>query len=108
MALHYMDAVCTPLALAGLWEGYRNEDGSVLRSFAVITTDANTDLASLARPDVGDCREAGLAGLTWHGGRRPAPLLHPAHERALRVWPVDEWVSKPDQNGPDLLCPLRA
>ena len=30
-----------PLAFAGIWEGWRGEDGEVVRSFAIITTDAN-------------------------------------------------------------------
>jgi putative SOS response-associated peptidase YedK len=109
MALtHCMGAICTPLALAGLWEGYRNEDGSVLRSFAVITTDVTPDLAWLhdRMPVIIENQDWPV----WLGETEddPARLLHPACEGALRVWPVGERVSRPDQNGPDLLTPLKA
>jgi putative SOS response-associated peptidase YedK len=36
-----------PLALAGLWEGYRSPDGTVTRSYCVITTEANELVATI-------------------------------------------------------------
>jgi len=36
-----------PMAFAGLWEGYRWPDGKVTRSFAIITTEANAEMAEL-------------------------------------------------------------
>jgi hypothetical protein len=35
------------MAFAGLWEGFRWTDGTVTRSFCIITTDANRELAEL-------------------------------------------------------------
>src|ERR1700712_3110322 len=34
-----------PLALAGIWEGWRSPDGDVLRTFAIITIEANAQMA---------------------------------------------------------------
>jgi putative SOS response-associated peptidase YedK len=36
-----------PMALAGLWEGWRGPGGEVVRTFAIITTDANEKLRAL-------------------------------------------------------------
>jgi putative SOS response-associated peptidase YedK len=35
------------MAFAGLWEGFRWTDGTVTRSFCIITTDANAEMAEL-------------------------------------------------------------
>jgi putative SOS response-associated peptidase YedK len=36
-----------PLVFAGLWEGWRGADGSVIRSFTIVTTEANDALRPL-------------------------------------------------------------
>ena len=36
-----------PMAFAGLWEGFRWPDGTVLRTFTIITTNANAMIAEL-------------------------------------------------------------
>jgi putative SOS response-associated peptidase YedK len=36
-----------PMALAGLWEGWRGAEGEVLRTFTILTTDANEQLRPL-------------------------------------------------------------
>ena len=35
------------LALGAIWEGWRSEDGEVVRSFAIITTAANAEMRAL-------------------------------------------------------------
>ncbi len=35
------------MALAGLWEGFKWSDGTVLRTFTIITTDANETVGEL-------------------------------------------------------------
>ncbi len=36
-----------PMALAGLWEGWRGAEGEILRTFTILTTDANEQLRPL-------------------------------------------------------------
>jgi putative SOS response-associated peptidase YedK len=36
-----------PLAFAGIWETWRPPDGNVLRTFAIITTEANVQMSAL-------------------------------------------------------------
>jgi len=98
----------TPLALAGLWEGFRQQDGSVLRSFAIITTNANAELARLH-----DRMPAIIAEADWpvwlgEVQGEPKDLLRPAPKGALRAWPIGNQVSNPSQNGPDLLTPIES
>jgi putative SOS response-associated peptidase YedK len=76
-----------PMAFAGLWEGWRGADGTVLRSFTIVTTNANSVLRPihermpviLEPPD----------WPTWLGeteGDAPA-LLRPSGTD-LRVWRI--------------------
>ncbi|MDE2333107.1 MAG: SOS response-associated peptidase [Rhodospirillales bacterium] len=94
------------LAMAGLWEGWRGPDGAVLRSFVILTTDANAEM----RP-VHDRMPVILepaAWDTWLGGPAAAlaALLHPAPAGTLRLWPVSRRVNAPTANDPELLAPL--
>lgn len=89
------------LGLAGLWEGWRGEGGEVIRSFAIITTNANATLRALH-----DRMPAILlpdAWTAWLEGDRPAELLGPAPDDLLRFWPVSTAVNSPRNNGPELL-----
>jgi len=94
-----------PMAFAGLWEGWRAPDGSVLRTFVIITTDANETLRELHNrmPVVLEKPDWPL----WLGEAEgdPATLLRSAEDSVLRTWPVRGAVGNVKQNGPDLLKP---
>jgi putative SOS response-associated peptidase YedK len=59
-----------PLAFAGIWDGWRSPGGDVLRSFVIITTEANAQMSALhsrmsVHPGAG-----GLAPFAGRGGLR--------------------------------------
>ena len=98
----------TPLALAGLWEGWRGADGEIIRSFCVLTTSANRVMEA-----VHDRMPVILEPESWpvRLGEREgdvAALLKPAEEDVLRLWPVSTAVNAVRNNGAALLEPFAA
>ena len=92
-----------PMAFAGLWESWRLPNGEVLRTFAIVTTDANATMRQLhdrmpviLEPDDWPVWLGELAG-------DPSGLLRPAAEGVLRLWPVSRAVNSVRNNTPDLL-----
>jgi putative SOS response-associated peptidase YedK len=94
-----------PLAFAGIWGGWRSPDGDVLRTFAIITTEANAQMAVLhSRMPVileADDWPAWLGEVEGD----PAALLWPAREGILKLWPVDKRVGNVRNDGPELIEP---
>jgi putative SOS response-associated peptidase YedK len=94
-----------PLAFAGLWEGWRGPDGEVLRTFAILTTAANGEMAALH-----DRMPVILEPETWpvwlgEAEGDPASLLRPAPSGILCIWPVGRAVGNVRNDGPELLLP---
>jgi putative SOS response-associated peptidase YedK len=95
-----------PMAVAGLWEGWKQPDGSWLRSFTIVTTEANEKQALvhprmpvILAPEVWDA---------WLGAEPAEPeelleLLLPCPAEELAIWPVDNRVGKVAENDPRLL-----
>jgi putative SOS response-associated peptidase YedK len=97
-----------PLALAGLWEGWRSADGETLRSFAIVTTAANAAMAGLH-----DRMPVILEPADWALwlGETPgdaAGLLHASAEGVLRYWAVGRAVNNVRNSGAGLLEPIAA
>jgi putative SOS response-associated peptidase YedK len=69
-----------PLAFAALWEGWRSPDGETLRTFTIITTAANDDMARRhERMPEGPEQDDWPAWLgEADGDISPAELLRPA------------------------------
>jgi putative SOS response-associated peptidase YedK len=91
------------MALAGLWEGFRWASGEVTRTFTIITTDANVDVA-----DVHNRMPVILEAGDWpawlgESDGDPKDLLRRSPKRTLRVWPVSPAVNAPHNNRPELL-----
>jgi putative SOS response-associated peptidase YedK len=95
-----------PLALAGLWEGWRDPAGETLRTFTILTTAANADMAPLHHrmPVI-------LEPADWPVWLGEAPgdhlaLLRSAPAGLVRLWPVSRAVNNARNKGADLLNPI--
>ena len=99
-----------PLALAGLWATWRDPDSDdELWTCTILTTTANKLMASVHhRMPVILLPESWDAWLDPdnHDVDQLAALLEPAPEDLLALWPVDQAVGNPRNNGPELQKPL--
>lgn len=91
-----------PMAAAGLWEGWRAPDGSVLRSFTILTTAANEVLRHLHErmPVILEPTDFAL----WLGEEEGDffPLLAPSRAE-FRIWKVSTRVNNVRNDGVELL-----
>jgi putative SOS response-associated peptidase YedK len=99
-----------PLALAGLWSGWRDPAADrVVRTFTIITTRPNEQLAGLhdrmpvVVPDEAWSRwlDPGLADPAELNG-----FFEPSDEVGLRIWPVSQLVNNVRNDGPELFEPI--
>ena len=102
-AIARADAGC--LAFAGLWEGWRGPDGTVIRSFTIVTTAANATLRALHErmPVVLEEPDWPL----WLGETNgdPQSLIRPS-DAGFQVWRVGQEVNNARNDGPNLLVPI--
>ena len=96
------------MAAAGLWEGWKAENGSWLRTYSIVTTD------SVGRQAVLHSRSPVLlpraAWAPWLGEAEATEeellgLLRPLDDALLRFWPVHPRVGKVSENDAGLLEP---
>ena len=94
-----------PVALGGMWEEWRSPEGETLRTFATLTTDANSPLSLIQErmPVIIDRDNWKI----WLGEEEGdlAALLRPLPANRLRIWPVDRKVNSVKNDGPELLEP---
>jgi len=96
-----------PMALAGLWEGWKSPEGEWLRTFSIVTTEANAKQALVHhRMPVILPREGWAA---WLGETAAEPealqaLLRPCPPEWLASWPVAARVGKVAENDAGLLA----
>ncbi len=100
-----------PMIFAGLWDLWRAPDGNPLKSFTIITTQANDLLSSLhdrmpvlLAPD----SWAPWLGETAITDHELKAMLKPYPGENLTFWPVDRRVGNVRNDSPDLFAPLRA
>src|SRR5258706_3420003 len=95
-----------PLALAGLWDGWRDPAADrVVRTFTIITTGPNDQMAGLHDRMPVVVPEAAWAD--WLDPAFPDPselngLFEPSDEVELRILPVSQLVSNVRNDGPEL------
>ena len=97
-----------PVAFAGIWREWRSPEERNSSTFATITTDANTLLASIQdRMPVIIERADWSVWLVAKPQGDPSALLRPAPEDVLRFWPVDKKVGNVRTEGPELIRPVQ-
>lgn len=92
-----------PLALAGLWDGWKDPaTGQWLRSFTVLTCAPNPFMAQLhdRMPVILKDKEVER----WLSGAVGEEVLVPYAEEDLTLWPVSTRLNSPRNEGPDLLA----
>jgi putative SOS response-associated peptidase YedK len=94
-----------PMVFAGLWEGWRGADGTVLRSFTIVTTNANAVLRPIhARMPVVLEPDDWPAWLGENNAADPTTLLRPSSAE-LRVWRISSAVNNVRNDNAALLEP---
>ncbi|MCI0345797.1 MAG: SOS response-associated peptidase [Chloroflexi bacterium] len=101
-----------PLALAGLWAGWRDDDtGEIRRTFTIVTSGPN----SLLRP-IHNRMPVVIPPEAWDRWLDPSTsnpaqlhgLLQPLEDDQLEVYQVSRLVNNVRNDGPDLIEPLTA
>lgn len=92
-----------PLALAGIWEGWRGPEGEIPRTFSIVTTSANSVMAPIH--DRMPVIIAPADWPVWLGEREDEwhKLLQPYPSDQLTCWPVSQRVNSGRVNDPSLL-----
>jgi putative SOS response-associated peptidase YedK len=96
------------LAVAGLWESWRDPSGDILRSFCLITTGANAvmDLIHERMPVLIPPEHFAAWLDPAIDGRALQHLVVPAADDLLEAWPVSPRVSRTSADDPCLTEPL--
>jgi putative SOS response-associated peptidase YedK len=99
-----------PLALAGLWSGWRDPArDQVVRTFTIVTTGPNDQMAGLH-----DRMPVVLTESSWDRWLDPEladpgelnGLFEPTDEVVLRIEPVSDLVNNVRNDGPELVVPI--
>ncbi len=96
----------TPFGLGGIWENWKEPSlGEWLRTFAIITTDANELVA-----EIHDRMPVILAPEAYERwlGEDPDPheLMRSFPAHLMRMWPISTRVNKPANDDPAILEPI--
>jgi putative SOS response-associated peptidase YedK len=96
----------SPFGIAGLWENWQDPASAEwIRTFAVITSDANELVAQIH-----DRMPAILApeGYSQWLSDEPDPrdLMRPFPACLMRMWPISTRVNKPENDDPSIIEPV--
>jgi putative SOS response-associated peptidase YedK len=95
------------LGLRGIWENWKESaSGEWIRTFAIITTDANALVAEIhdRMPVI-----LALADYSRWLGEEPDPrdLMRPFPADLMRMWPISTRVNKPENDDPTIVEPIQ-
>jgi putative SOS response-associated peptidase YedK len=98
----------SPFGLGGLWENWKDpRSGEWIRTFAIITTDANELVA-----DIHDRMPLILAPgdyVRWLSDEPdPRDLMRRFPAEPMRMWPILARVNKPENDDPSIVEPIAA
>jgi putative SOS response-associated peptidase YedK len=92
-----------PFGIAGLWENWKQPaSGERIRTFAVITTDANALVAEIhdRMPTPGDYAR-------WLSDEPdPHDLMRSFPTDLMRMWPISTRVNRPENDDPSIVEPI--
>jgi putative SOS response-associated peptidase YedK len=96
----------SPFGIAGIWENWKDPaSGEWIRTFAVITTDANELVA-----EIHDRMPAILAPpdyTRWLSNEPdPRDLMRPFPAGLVRIWPISTRVNKPENDDASIIEPI--
>jgi putative SOS response-associated peptidase YedK len=96
----------TPFGIGGIWENWKEPaSGEWIRTFALITTDANELVA-----EIHDRMPLILAPADyarWLGEEAdPRDLMRPFPAEPMRMWPISTRVNKPENDDPSIVEPI--
>ena len=96
----------SPFGLGGLWENWKDPNsGEWIRTFAIITTDANELVG-----EIHDRMPLILAPadyVRWLSDEPdPHDLMRPLPAEPMRMWPISTRVNKPENDDPSILEPV--
>jgi len=94
-----------PMAFAGLWEGCRGADGTVLRSFAIVTTNANPVLRLLHERMPVILEPVDWPAWLGEVAGDPGAMLRPSAAE-LRMWRIGKAVNSVRNDNASLLEPV--
>jgi putative SOS response-associated peptidase YedK len=97
------------MTFAGVWDSWRAPDGATIKSFAIITTAANSLVAAIH-----DRMPVVLASDDWPAwlgetaatGDDLKAMLRPYPGERMTMWPVDRRVGNVKNDSADLLDPI--
>jgi putative SOS response-associated peptidase YedK len=97
------------LAFAGLWEHWQEEDGEIIESCTIITTEANTTVGKIHDRMPAIIEQAQYEHwLDPKGDKEKLPaLLKPFPDNKMLVYPVGKEVNNPKNDNPDCLAEIK-
>jgi hypothetical protein len=97
-----------PFGIAGIWENWKEPaSGEWIRTFAIITTDANELVADIHdRMPVILSRSDYMSWLSEEPD--PRDLMCPFPTELMRMWPISTRVNKPENDDPSIVEAIKA